>query len=113
MLIVYRGLGYLVPVFFVAPLLIIGSLLHVWFDIYFLRSTSWLPLHSLMLLGALLTFVVGRYANRKPGEEIIYEESGPVKRFFPRHTLYYIRMEYWAVIVLVIYFGLVAYHSFR
>lgn len=113
MLIVYRGLGYLVPVFFVAPLVIIGSLLDVWFDVDVLRSTSWLPLHSLMLLGALLTFGVGRYVNRKPGEETIYEKSGPLRKFFPRHTLYYIRMEYWAPIVLVIYFALVAYHSIR
>ena len=91
----------------------IGAMLNWGFGLDVLRTPSWLPLHSLIVLGGLLTFVVGRFANRRMIEEIVYEKSGPVTVLHPRHTLYYIRMEYWGVIGLVIYFGLVAYRSFR
>lgn len=109
----YRGLGYLVFVFFAAPLILIGSLLFYGFGLDVLRHPSWWPLHSLIILGGVLTSGVGWALNRKMLEETIYEKSGPVTVLRPRHTLYYIRMEYWGPIVLVIYFGLIAYRSFR
>lgn len=112
-MILYTGLGYLVLVFFIAPLIVFGALLHWGFGVDVLRTSSWLPLHSLIVLGGLLTFLVGRYANRRMIEETIYEKSGPVIVRHPRHTLYYIRMEYWGLIGLAIYFGLVAYRSFK
>ena len=112
-MILYTGRGFLVFVFFIAPLVVIGAILFYGFGIDFLRSASWWPLHSLMILGAILTFVVGSLLNRKMLEETTYEKSGPVRVLRPRHTLYYIRMEYWGPIVLVIYFALIAYRSFR
>ncbi len=66
-----------------------------------------------MILGAILTFVVGSLLNRKMLEETTFEKSGPVRVLRPRHTLYYIRMEYWGPIVLIIYFALIAYRSLR
>ena len=112
-MILYTGLGFLVVVFFLAPLVVIGGLLFYAFGIDFLRSSSWWPLHSLMIMGAILTFVVGSLLNRKMLEETTYEKSGPVTVLRPRHTLYYIRMEYWGPIVLVVYFALIAYRSLR
>jgi len=111
--IVYTGLGYLTFVFFMVPLVVFGSILYYGFGFDILRTPSWLPLHSLIVLGAILTFAVGRYANRRMLEETVYEKSGPVTLLKPRHTLYYIRMEYWGPIVLVAYFALVAYRSFK
>ena len=102
-MIVYSGLGYLVFIFFAAPLILIGSLLFYGFGIDVLRSESWWPLHSMMILGAVLTSSVGWSLNRRMLEETIFERSGPVTVLRPRHTLYYIRMEYWGPIVLVIY----------
>ncbi len=112
-MIVYRGLGYLVFVFFIAPLVIVGSVLFYGFGIDFLRSPSWWPIHSMMILGAVLTSGVGWTVNRRMFEETIFAKSGPVTVLRPRHTLYYIRMEFWGPIVLAVYFILVAYHSFR
>lgn len=112
-MIVYRGLGYLVFVFFVAPLVVIGSILNYGFGIDVLRTASWWPLHSMVILGAVLTSGFGWHLNRKMMEETIYEKTGPVRVLRPRHTLYYIRMEYWGPIILVIYFALIAYRSFR
>lgn len=112
-MIFYRGRGYLVFVFFTAPLVLLGSLLFYGFGIDVLRNPSWWPLHSMMIIGGLLTSGVGWYLNRRVLEETTFEKSGPVRVLRPPHTLYYIRMEYWGAIVLAVYFALVAYHSFR
>ena len=112
-MIFYTGLGFLVFVFFIAPLVVIGAILFYGFGIDVLRSPSWWPLHSLIILGAILTFVVGSLLNRKMLEETTFEKSGPVRVLRAPHTLYYIRMEYWGPILLAIYFALIAYRSLR
>jgi SNF family Na+-dependent transporter len=112
-MIIYSGHGYLVLVLFILPLIVIGAILNWGFGIDVLRTTSSLPLHSLMVTGAILIFVVGRYLNQQMVEETVYEESARVKIFRPRHTLYYLRMEYWAPITLAVYFAFVAYRAFK
>ena len=109
----YTGLGYLVLVLIIAPLVVFGAILNWGFGIDVLRTSSWLPLHSLIVLGAVLIFVIGLRANRNMVEETTYEKTGPVRVLRPRHTLYGIRMEYWGPISLVIYFGLAAYRYLR
>lgn len=63
-MIAYTGLGYLALALFIAPLVVFGSILNWGFGIDVLGTSSLLPLHSLMVLGAVLTFVVGSRANR-------------------------------------------------
>ena len=103
-MIFYTGLGYLVFFLFFAPFILFSAILYwgLGFDVF--ATKSWLPLHSLMVLGAILTFAVGWRANRNMVEETTYEKSGPVRLLRPRHTLYWIRMEYWGPILLVLYF---------
>jgi hypothetical protein len=112
-MIIYSGEGYLALVFFMVPVVVVGAVLYYGFGIDILRSNSWWPLHSIMMMGAILTFAIGSYLNRSMVEEITYEKSGPVTKLKPRHTFYYVPLEYWGPIVLAIYFGLVAYHSFK
>src|SRR6266404_3723172 len=78
-----------------------------------LATEAWWPLHSAFLLGAIVTFALGRYLNRNPAEETIYEKTGPVTVLRPRHTLYFIRMEYWGLIILAIYVVAVAKHQLK
>ena len=115
-MIFYTGLGWLVPILFIAPFLVIGLFLNkaTGFDVLDRTAPSW-PwlLHSLILMGAVLTFAVGLYANRKKIEEVAYEKSGPVTVTRTRHTLYAIPMQYWGFIGLAIYFGFVAYFAAR
>lgn len=112
-MIIYSGHGYLVLFLFILPLVVIGAILNWGFGIDVLQTTSSLPLHSLMVTGAILIFVVGRHLNQQMVEETVYEESGQVKILRPRHTLYYVRMEYWAPIALALYFAFVAYRAFK
>jgi hypothetical protein len=112
-MLISTGAGPLVLVFFVTPIIIVGGVLYYGFGIDVLRTNSWWPLHSLMIMGAILTFAIGSYMNRKMIEEVTYEKSGPVTTMKPRHTLYAIRMEYWGPITLALYFAFVAYRSFR
>ena len=112
-MIIYSGEGYLALVFFMVPVVVVGAILYYGFGIDILRSHSWWPLHSIMMLGAILTFAIGFYLNRSKVAEITYERSGPVTTLKPRHTFYFVPLEYWGPIVLAIYFVLVAYSSFK
>ena len=107
------GRGGFVLAIFIAPFVVIASILFYGFGIDVLTTRSWWPLHSLMLLGAILTFVVGWYWNRRMVEDTIREKSGLVKVLRPRHTLYWIRMEYWGLIFLAVYIAFSAYRSYR
>lgn len=113
-MIFYTGLGWLVPLLFIAPFLVIGVFLNkaTGFDPLDRTAPSW-PLHTLILMGAVLTFAVGWYANRKKIEEVAYEKSGPVTVTRTRHTLYAIPMQYWGLIGLAIYFGFTAFRASR
>ena len=107
-MIYYRGHGWLSLVLFLAPFLVLGSLLNWGFGVDVLSINSPWPLHSMMVLGAISTFGFGSYVNRIKGEETIYEKSGPVNKTYTRHTLYWIPMQYWGAIFLVFYFGFFA-----
>ena len=113
-MIFYTGLGWLVPLLFIAPFLVIGVFLSkvTGFDVLDRSAPSW-PLHTLILMGAALTSGVGWYVNRKKIAEVTYEKSGSVTTYRIRHTLYAIPMQYWGLIGLAIYFGFYAYRSFR
>ena len=112
-MIFYTGWGFLVPIIFMGPFLVIAWLLYKALDFDVLRATSWWPLHSLMVLGAICVFVAGWLANRNKVKDVTYEKSGPVTVLKPRHTLYWIPMEYWGPIVLVLYFVLAALRYYR
>jgi hypothetical protein len=105
---VYTGFGWLTLFLFIAPFIVIGAFLNWVLGIDVLETKSSWPLHSIMVLGALLTFAFGAYFNRTKFEETIYEKSGPVKKLHTRHTLYWIPMQYWSVIFLLIYFAFFA-----
>ena len=112
-MLIYTGEGPLVLVFFVTPIIVVGGVLYYAFGIDVLSTNSWWPLHSLMIMGAILTYAIGSYMNRKMVKEVSYEKSRPITTMKPRHTLYWIRIEYWGPITLVLYFAFVAYRSFR
>lgn len=111
---VYTGLGWLVPFLFIAPFLVIGMFLSkiAGFDVLDRAAPSW-PLHTLIVMGALLTSVVGWWVNRRKIEEVTYEKSGPLITYRTRHTFYSIPMQFWGLIGLAIYLGFYAYRSFR
>jgi hypothetical protein len=112
-MIFYTGRGAFALAIFIAPFIVIAAILFYGFRIDVLATKSWWPLHSLILLGAVLTFALGSYWNRGMVEDTIREKSGLVKVLRPRHTLYWIRMEYWGLIFLAIYFAFSAYRSYR
>lgn len=107
-MIYYRGHGWLSLLLFITPLIVVGSILNWGFGIDVLATDSPWPLHSLMVLGAIFTFAFGAYVNRTKFEETIYEKSGPVTKLYTGHTLFWIPMQYWAPIFLVIYFAFFA-----
>ena len=99
----YTGLGWLTLLLFITPLIVLGLILDRGFGIDVLGTESSWPLHSIVLLGGLVTFAFGLYVNREKVEETIYEKSGPVKKLHTKHTLYWIPMQYWGAIFFLIY----------
>ena len=112
-MIFYSGLGFLALICPVACMVLVGSILNWGFGIDLLKTNAWWPLHSVFLLGALVTFALGRYLNRNQATETHYEKTGQVQVLKPRHTLYFIRMEYWGPIILIAYVVLVAVYQFK
>jgi len=102
-MIIYRGLGFIALFCYAGAAMVVGSLLNWGLGIDILATKASWPLHLTFVIGAAVTFVVGFYLNRRPVEEVIYEKSGAVTVLKPRHTLYFIRMEYWGPIILIIY----------
>ncbi|SRR6266498_4992574 len=112
-MIIYSGWGFLALICYVASAVLVGSILNWGFGIDFLATAQWWPLHSIFLFGGIATFAVGRLLNRELLEEIVYEKTGPVTVLKPRHTLYFIRMEYWGPIILAIYIISIAAYQLK
>jgi hypothetical protein len=102
-MIIYRGLGFLALICYVATAVVIASVLNWGFGLDVLVTPSWWPLHLTLFAGAVATFGVGLLLNREPVEETIYERTGPKTVSSAPHTLYYVRMEYWGPIIFVVY----------
>ena len=106
-MIMYRGLGYLA--LFTFALAFFG--LAFSFDALFgtasmTRGQLW-PLLAADLLAAAATWWLGRFLNREPLEVTVYEEDGPRTLLETKHTLYFVRMEYWGPIFFALVLAVV------
>jgi hypothetical protein len=54
------------------------------------------------LLAGAIVFAVGTHFNRTPGIVEELGESGRVQRRYTRHTLYYVPMQYWGIIIPIL-----------
>ena len=54
------------------------------------------------LAGAALNWVVGQRLNGKPGRELIDARTGQRVLLVPNHTLFWIKMQYYSVVMLLL-----------
>jgi len=98
MLFVWHGHGYLVPVFYVAALILTQLLVdHVLGDGFY-TATAW-PKYLAIGLGGLLCWAVGRSLNSGAARRLVDPETG--QEVFlepPRHDFIFIKVEYWGLI---------------
>ena len=62
-------------------------------------------------LGGLLVWCLGRWMNRRPLEVEELRETGRVTVLKPRHTIFFVRLEYWGPIFFVLFSIMLWMHS--
>jgi hypothetical protein len=101
-MIIWSGLGFLVAVIaFIAVLLSEYVLEAVFKDQNYYQAHGWPKLLGLWVAGAIVWFL-GNYLNRKQGRTLIDKATGEEVQVKPNHALFFIRMEYWGPILLIL-----------
>lgn len=100
-MIIWQGLGILVPVIIGAILFIIPGVFkavipHDAFASYFKYISSFS-----ILLGAMAVWFLGKKLNGGKGQMLTDEQTGEKVMLKAKHTLFFINMEYWAIPALI------------
>jgi hypothetical protein len=105
-MIIWRGFGILVVLITALALVLMqwfGNTLPGGYSAY----RQWLfPIG--LLLAAAITWPLGRYLNGQPGRVLVDPQTGQQVTLRREHSLFFIRMEYWAAVLaagaLVLFF---------
>jgi hypothetical protein len=101
-MIVWQGLGFLVLVIAVAWFVLIQVVTDAAFnDPKYFTNNAWPKIVAALLAGVTIYFV-GLWLNRRPGRRYIDVETREEVEFGPRHTMFFIRMEYWGPLVVIL-----------
>jgi hypothetical protein len=100
-MIVWQGWGCLTIVIGFGALLVAQLLADALFGKSFYPGNPWLRLVAL-IAGAVAVWFVGRWLNGRPGRVVIDKATGQEITLRARHTLFFIPMQYWAPIMVLI-----------
>ena len=101
--ITWSGFGWLVPIIWIVALVLSQSSIDAVYGDGFYTANAW-PKHAALLIAAVPICFLGIYLNHIKRQDLIDEETGKVLGKTPTHTLLFIPIEYWAVIVLTMPF---------
>jgi hypothetical protein len=102
MLVIWRGFGWLIPVIVFGAFLLSQLALNFIFGEGFYKANEW-PKVAAIVASSLLIASLGYFLNYKNRQVIIDPESGEKKKS-PAHSLFFIPIEIWAVIIPVLFF---------
>jgi hypothetical protein len=101
-MIIWSGLGILVAVIAFACLIVSELLVeNAFHDNDYYQTHGW-PKLAAMLLAAGLVWLLGSYLNKKQARRLVDPSTGEDVVLKPNHSLFFIRMEYWAAILVVL-----------
>ena len=103
MLVVWRGFGWLVPVVVFGALILSQLSVDAVYGEGFYKATAW-PKQAGFVAGAVLVGLLGIFLNHMKRQFLIDEETGETLGKAPSHSLFFIPVEYWAIIVLAVTF---------
>ena len=109
MLIVWRGYGWLVPIIVVASFLVAQLSVDTVYGEDYYRVHEW-PKILAIVTGSILVGLFGFFINYKKREEIIDQLTGKIRKS-PAHTLFFIPVEFWAIILPAIFFLVINLYS--
>ncbi len=102
-MIIWQGLGILTPIipiiFWIIIPMTIGSMVsQETFSEYFKYFST-----ISILLGAVTLWFLGRKLNGGEGRSLVDEATGEIVILKKKHTLFFIKMEYWAIPLILIF----------
>lgn len=102
--IIWSGLGFLVPLIAFGCCLAVQLLSEAAFhDENYYQSHGWPKLVALVVAAAIVA-IVGRLLKRRQGRVLIDPQTGAEVVVGREHTFFFIPVEYWAPIILVLGF---------
>jgi hypothetical protein len=99
--IIWTGWGILVFVFGLGALVIAQALANAVLGAGYYETNAW-PKIAAAVVAAILMWLVGRRLNGAPGRTVVDKQTGREMTLRRRHTFFFIPMEYWAPIVVVL-----------
>ena len=104
-MIIWNGLGILVPVIAFAILLLTQAVADAVTGVEGYYSAHSALQTAALLAAAAVIWFLGRYLNGKPGRRLVDRETGEEFVMRPRHALFWVKMEYWAVVLVAFAFA--------
>jgi len=103
MLIVWRGYGWLVPVLTFGVMILSQVGIDAVYGDGFYTANAW-PKTAAIVIAALCVGLVGIYLNHIKRGNVVDEETGEVLGKEPSHYLFFIPVEYWAIIIPAVFY---------
>jgi hypothetical protein len=101
-MIIWSGLGFLVAVITFLLLLTAEYATESLFqDESYYQAHGW-PKLLAFFLAAVVVWPLGKFLNRRQGKVVIEKETGKEVLVKPNHSLFFIRIEYWGPILLIL-----------
>ncbi|HDW8004919.1 TPA: hypothetical protein RM482_000496 [Bacillus cereus] len=101
-MIIWSGWGFLVAIIVIINTLlgkaIFGSITG---DATYFQDHSW-PMVVMFIISGVMSWYLGKYINKPDGKVYIDAETGEKVMFNKKHSLFFIKMEYWGPILGVI-----------
>lgn len=97
-MVIWSGLGILVILIPVLTALVMQSVTEALLGPGAYRQNPWLTSLGL-LASALAVWLLGRRLNGRSARVLVDQATGEQVTLRPRHSLFFVRMEYWAVVV--------------
>jgi hypothetical protein len=110
-ILIHRGLGYLVFVILFVVSLAANVIVNAAYGDRYYDNHKW-PLFLSLILSAIIIWFVGRHLRKRSDRVVIDKQTGEEMIVnMSTHDLFFIRMEYWSPIILVIGLSYLIYRA--
>ena len=103
MLVVWRGFGWLVPVIAFGMMVLTQLAIDTVYGHGFYTANAW-PKTVALIVAGIAIGLLGLYLNHMRRGTVVDEETGEVLGKSPSHYLFFIPVEYWALITPALFF---------
>jgi hypothetical protein len=100
-MIIWSGFGILVFVFAFGCSLVMNLLMNPLFGDEYFETHAW-PLSLALVVAGALSWIVGNALNGRRSKMLIEKETGREIVLRPNHTLFFVKMQYWGPILIVL-----------